>query len=230
MDNRQTNNLTGQAYRILTKKIIHADYQPGQKISEKKVENDINIGRTPVREALLQLRQEKLLNVIPQSGTYISKIDMKEVLDARFARASIEQRIMRNVTAINLTATQQAHFREILDEQQRLMQANNIFQFLTSDDQFHRYFYEITDHIRIWEWLKKINIQFDRFRFLRLKVEGLSWEGLIEDHEAILKAVITKDINEVERLTANHMHRTLTEESKLIKNFPDYFTNYQKTK
>lgn len=230
MNNIQKNNLTGQAYQILTKKIIHADYKPGQKISEKKVENEIKIGRTPVREALLQLRQENLLNVIPQSGTYVSKIDMKEVLDARFARASIEQQIMRNATTINMTNKQKDHFQQILNEQRILMKEDNFLQFLTSDDDFHRYFYEITDHVRIWEWLKKINIQFDRFRFLRLKVEGLSWEGLVEDHEAILKAVMSKDITEVERLTANHMHRMLIEKGNLINSFPDYFTNYQATK
>lgn len=227
MNSIQKSNLTGQAYRIIIKKIIDAEYEPGQKISEKKIEEDINIGRTPVREALLQLRQENLLNVIPQSGTYISKIDMKEVLDARFVRASVEQRIMRNAAAINMTTAQKKHFQHILDEQTILMKEDNFPQFFNSDDEFHHYFYSITDHDHIWHWLKMINIQFDRFRFLRLKVEGLSWKGLIEEHIALLKAVQAKDINEVERLTANHMHLMLKEESSLISAFPNYFANYE---
>ena len=80
MPNYSRNDLTGQAYDLILKKIIDAEYEPGQKISEKKIEEDLQIGRTPVREALLQLRQESLINVIPQSGTYISKIDLKDVL------------------------------------------------------------------------------------------------------------------------------------------------------
>lgn len=227
MYNIQTQNLTSQAYDILINKIVTATYQPGQKISEKKIEEDINIGRTPVREALLRLRQEGLINVIPQSGTYISKIDMKEVLDARFVRSSVEERIMRTAAAINLTPTQVAHFKRILANQKLIMHEDNFPQFLTSDDEFHRYFYEVTGHLRIWQWLKKINIQFDRFRFLRLKVEGLSWNELIEEHRALLQAVINKDINEVERLTANHMHLMLKEEGSLINTFPNYFINYQ---
>lgn len=230
MNRTQNSNLTGQAYQILIKKIIEADYAPGQKISEKKIESDIGIGRTPVREALLQLRQENLLNVVPQSGTYISKIDMKEVLDARFVRTSVEQQVMRNAAALDLTPEQQIHFQHILDQQKIFMQENNFPAFLNSDDEFHRYFYIITDHARVWDWLKKINIQFDRFRFLRLKVEGLSKKDLLEGHRAILQAVQAKDINEVERLTANHMHRMLTEENSLIDAFPDYFENYDVTK
>lgn len=226
MNSVQTSNLTGQAYSIIIKKIINAEYEPGQKISEKKIEKDIDIGRTPVREALLQLRQENLINVIPQSGTYISKIDMKEVLDARFVRASVEQRIMRNATTVRFTQEQINHFDQILSKQYLIMREDNFTKFLTIDDEFHRYFYVITYHLRIWNWLKRINVQFDRFRFLRLKVEGLSWVSLIDEHKAILNAVRERDINEVERLTANHMHRMLTEEDSLIKAFPNYFINY----
>lgn len=228
MNSTQTSNLTGQAYNIIIKKIINAEYKPGQKISEKKIEQDINIGRTPVREALLQLRQENMINVIPQSGTYISKIDMKEVFDARFVRASVEQQIMRNATTVRLTNEQIDNFKQILSEQYLIMKEDNFIKFLKTDDEFHRYFYIITDHLRIWNWLKKINVQFDRFRFLRLKIEGLSWTGLIDEHQAILNAVRERDINEVERLTANHMHRMLTEEDSLIKSFPNYFINYNK--
>lgn len=223
----QQHNLTTTAYQLIMKKIIDADFKPGQKISEKKIEEAIGIGRTPVREALLQLRQENLLTVIPQSGTYISKIDMKEVLDARFVRASVEQRIMRNATTIDLSTEQVTKFNQILEEQKIVMHNGNFPKFLTSDDTFHRYFYIITNHSQIWEWLKRINIQFDRFRFLRLNVEGLSLERLIDEHQEILNAVKSKDINEVERLTANHMHRMLQEENSLIHAFPNYFINYQ---
>lgn len=223
----QQHNLTTTAYQLIMKKIIDADFKPGQKISEKKIEEAIGIGRTPVREALLQLRQENLLTVIPQSGTYISKIDMKEVLDARFVRASVEQRIMRNATTIDLSTEQVTRFNQILEEQKIVMHNGNFPKFLTSDDTFHRYFYIITNHSQIWEWLKRINIQFDRFRFLRLNVEGLSLERLIDEHQEILNAVKSKDINEVERLTANHMHRMLQEENSLIHAFPNYFINYQ---
>lgn len=219
------NNLTSQAYEIILQKIIDTEYKPGQKISEKKIEEDVNIGRTPVREALLQLRQENLINVIPQSGTYISKIDLKDVLEARFIRASIEQRVMREAAASSITPEQEATINDIIKEQIKTREAEDFPAFLKFDDTFHECFYQITSHERAWQWLRKVNVQFNRFRSLRLKVQNLSWAGLIEEHQRIAKAVLNSDISEVDRLTANHMHRMLDEELPLIKSFPDYFVN-----
>lgn len=92
---KSQSNLTDQAYDRISQKIIKTIYKPGSKISEKAIESDLKIGRTPIREALLRLKQEQLIEVIPQSGTYISKIDLKSVLDARFVRTSIEQQVMK---------------------------------------------------------------------------------------------------------------------------------------
>ncbi|MBB1078683.1 GntR family transcriptional regulator [Limosilactobacillus sp. STM2_1] len=225
MPSYSRNDLTGQAYDIILKKIIDAEYEPGQKISEKKIEDDLQIGRTPVREALLQLRQDRLINVIPQSGTYISKIDLKDVLDARFVRASVERRIMREAATIKLSTEETADLERIIENQKRTREEDNFPAFLDSDDVFHEYFYKLTNHQRVWDWLKKINIQFNRFRFLRLKVQKLSWQGLIEEHVAIYDAIKANDVNEADRLTANHMHRMLDEEESLIKSFPNYFDN-----
>lgn len=222
----QNNNLTSQAYQAIMKKIVNAEFVPGQKISEKKIEQAIGIGRTPVREALLQLRQENLIKVIPQSGTYVSKINMKDVLDARFVRSSVEKQVMINAAATNLTDQQLHHFKQIIDDQKQLVANKQFPKFLSSDDLFHQYFYIITGHAKVWEWLSKINIPFNRFRFLRLKVADLSNEDLINQHVEIFNAVKSKDINEVERLTANHMHLMLTEEQSLIQTFPNYFENY----
>lgn len=218
-------NLTTQAYKIILKKIVNTDYQPGQKISEKQFEEDVQIGRTPVREALLQLRQEHLIDVIPQSGTYISKIDLNAVMEARFIRASTEQRVMREAAALELSADQLKMMDEILNNQESDRKADDFRAFMASDDSFHEYFYRATNHEQVWQWLQKINIQFNRFRFLRLKVQKLSWEGLVEEHKEIFNAVKSHDINEADRLTSNHMHRMLDEKDSLIKAFPNFFIN-----
>ena len=85
-----TDNLTRQAYNKILTKIIDLDYMPGQKISEKDIKTDIEIVRTPVREAILRLKQEGLINVIPKSGTYISLIELDRVNDALYLRRNLE--------------------------------------------------------------------------------------------------------------------------------------------
>lgn len=85
-----------QAYHLLRQQILTFDLVPGQKISETKLTADLPYGRTPIREAILQLKSEGLLTVVPQSGTYIAKVDLQIAEQARYAREQIEPQIMRD--------------------------------------------------------------------------------------------------------------------------------------
>lgn len=218
-------NLTSQAYNLILKKIILGEYKPGTKISEKQIEEDLKIGRTPVREALLRLRQEHLINVVPQSGTFISKIDLKTVADARFVRMSVEQRIMHDASMMNFTDLQKLELQNIIQKQEIANLQSNFQLFFKSDDTFHEFFYKSTNHLTVWDWLKQMNIQFDRFRFLSLNLEKSAWEHLIEEHKAILAAVINGQTSKVETLVSNHLHLAIEEKNELVKKFPDYFEN-----
>ncbi|MGV7864248.1 GntR family transcriptional regulator, partial [Mycobacterium kansasii] len=83
-----------EAYNEIRYRIMHNKYTPGQKVSEKVISDELGIGRTPVREAIIRIERDGLIDVIPQSGTYISKIDMNTANNARFVRQIMEGEIM----------------------------------------------------------------------------------------------------------------------------------------
>lgn len=217
-------NLNLQAYTTILKKIINTTYTPGQKISEKELIAKLNIGRTPVREALLRLRQEQLIDAIPQSGTYITKIDLKVAASARFIRESIETRVIKEAAATN-DEFAIAKLNTIIANQKFFSQKKQFEKFFAEDEAFHQEFYQMTGRQQVWDWLQTINMQLNRFRMLRLKVEELPWDNLITEHINILNAVKNHEPEEARRLIANHLHLMLDEEDTLIKTFPDYFTN-----
>ncbi|MDN2454128.1 GntR family transcriptional regulator [Lactobacillus sp. UCMA15818] len=217
-------NLHDQAYKIILEKILTADYEPGQKISEKEISEELGIGRTPVREAILRLRQEGLINVIPQSGTYVTKIDLKVATSARFIRESIETNVIREIALKKDITTDQLHI--IIDNQRYFSKQKQFEKFFTEDEDFHREFYVLSGHSQVWEWLQTINTQLNRFRILRLKVAKLPWETLIQEHEDLLSAVETHNVDVATTLISNHLHLMLDEEKTLIQAFPDYFSNY----
>lgn len=97
--------------------------------------------------------------------------------------------------------------------------------FLDLDNEFHHTFYELTNHSKIWNWIQTINVQFDRYRFLSLNVEQLSWERLINDHQDILKAVLDHETSRVQDCTKHHLNLALEEEKTVIDKFPEYFIN-----
>ena len=216
-------SLQAQAYEIIKNKILIDEYHPGTKISEKYLEVDLGIGRTPVREAILRLRRENLIDVIPQSGTYISKINMPDAKAAHFIRENLEVKVVAE--AINLADENALEaFKNILTAQKVASNNKNIQSFFDADEQFHAEFYKLTDKTIVWEWLQQVNIHLNRFRWLRLKLAVLDWDILTNQHEALLQALIEHDTDEAVYLTSKHLHLMIDETKALLTAFPDYFS------
>lgn len=109
------NNLQQQAYESIRKQIIYSELAPGSKISDKVLEEQLAIGRTPIREALIQLRNQELVKTIPQSGTYVSKIDIRSASLARYTREKLEKPILQECSA-KMTKQDQAKLEKILEQ------------------------------------------------------------------------------------------------------------------
>ena len=74
--------------------------KPGEALSEKEVALRYGVSRQPVREAFIKLAEERLVSIQPQRGTFVVKISMKEVLDARFVREAIEVAVALEAASI----------------------------------------------------------------------------------------------------------------------------------
>lgn len=220
-------NLQTQAYQQIKNNILQANYEPGQKISEKDIEADVGIGRTPVREALIHLRHDGLIDVIPQSGTFISLIDLHAAVAARFVRENIESKVVMEASN-RISAEDALDFTEIMQQQKQQIKQQNVAGFFDTDEAFHRKFYEITDKRIVWDWLQSVNIHLNRFRWLRLKVAQLDWNMLEDQHTAILNAVKNHDIDEAGFLASRHLHLMLEEQQTLLDTFPEYFKQNEK--
>lgn len=82
------------SYHVLKEQILQLKLEPGTKISEKEIAEQLNVSRTPVREAFMKLAEEELLDIIPQSGTVVSRINLAHVEEGRFIREKIEKEIV----------------------------------------------------------------------------------------------------------------------------------------
>jgi DNA-binding GntR family transcriptional regulator len=84
-----------QVHSTLHHLIVHCVLPPGSPIREKDLSEQMEVSRTPIREALLQLEKEGLVEIYPQSGTRISKISMEEVRESHFIREAMESATVR---------------------------------------------------------------------------------------------------------------------------------------
>lgn len=217
-----TSSLQSQAYRAIRKKIIYSELEPGKKISEKNLENLLHIGRTPIREALMQLRRQELVYSIPQSGTYISLIDLTSAKNARFVREHIERQIMVECCA-KLNDRTYKILKTLLDEQLTAIEEQDHYAFFQNDNLFHEVCFEIAGREEVWNWLSDHNIHLERFRWLRIMTSGLRWEVISKQHQQLLEALISRNPEEVDFLTAVHLHMMLDEQQAVVAKYPDYF-------
>lgn len=219
-------NMRSDAYNEIKYKIIHFDYIPGQKISEKTISQELDLGRTPVREAIIRIEREGLIEVIPQSGTYITRIDMADAKDARFVRSHIEPSIMVDA-AIKMTPEAKQALEDNLRSQAKTAMNNEPDNFFDLDQDFHHEFYKVVNKDTVWNWLQINNTQLNRFRRLRLKESELNWSTLLDQHQQIYNAVLDQDIDNLNFLVTQHLHLMLLEKQKVLDAYPDYFKNYQ---
>ena len=87
--------LTNQAYEYLYDKIVSCQYRPGQELNEKQLLEQTKFGRTPLREALLMLQSDKLLEIYPRKGMRIAPFTEKSIDDLYQTRKLIEPTVCR---------------------------------------------------------------------------------------------------------------------------------------
>ena len=86
-----------QAYAALRHAVVTLRLRPGQVLSEQGIAQQLRTSRTPVREAFIKLAEAGLFEVLPQRGTFVRRISLKAVEDARFVREAIELAVLREV-------------------------------------------------------------------------------------------------------------------------------------
>ena len=131
-----------QAYRILRHAIITLKMPPGAVIVEKEITDHLGISRTPVRDAIRQLADERLVNIRPQSGTYVALIDRHQLEEGRLIRRALEvEGIKLALQRIDDAAIER--LRDLLVLQERAADKARHEDFIAYDDQFHQAISEI---------------------------------------------------------------------------------------
>ncbi len=132
------------ALRMLKENIISMELKPGAMVSENELAAQLGLSRTPVREALMDMAQYGLVDILPQRGSRISLIDYALVEEARFAREVLEVAILsivcENVTEESLVQLRQnVRFQQLSQEPEM----SGTFDLMELDNEFHRLLFHI---------------------------------------------------------------------------------------
>ena len=214
--------LQDQAYQMIRRSIVFLHYRPGEKLALKDLSDNLGVGRTPVRESLVRLQQEGLVLTVPQSGTYVTQIDLDTAESQRFIREQLERQISIEACALATPADINAIDRAI-SLQETALAAHERGDFLISDNLMHQTIFEIANRRRIWDWLAGTNADLERYRWLRVQTQDLQWDTIMDEHRQLRDAIVERNPTEVGFLVSKHLHMMFHDRDVVMSQFPDYF-------
>ncbi|WP_336758693.1 GntR family transcriptional regulator [Paenibacillus sp. USHLN196] len=209
------------SYNLLKERILHLELKPGTKISEKEIADELQVSRTPVREAFMKLAEEELLDIIPQSGTIVSHINLEHVEEGRFMREKMEKEI---VTLACVSFPEEFRFRleTNIVMQEVCIGKNNFYRLFELDEEFHQILFQGTGKLRTWKMLQQLNIPFNRLRLLRL-AEDSNLEVIISQHKEIYRLITERKTDQAVQVMEAHLRLVVIEQESIKAKYPHYF-------
>jgi GntR family transcriptional regulator, rspAB operon transcriptional repressor len=208
-----------QIYAALRDAIVRVAVLPGQAISETEMAASFRVSRTPIREALIRLADEGLIDIYPQAGTFVSRIDLAAVSEAQFVRETLETAV---ATRAALDPPDASVFEPILERQDRAIRAGDFGAFFASDEELHRKVFELAGHGATWRLVQAAKSHLDRVRQLEQPAEATLLE-MLRQHRAIAAAIAAGDEDAAGRNVREHASVIIAIVPDVAARHPDLF-------
>jgi DNA-binding GntR family transcriptional regulator len=200
---RQSNSLSEQAYSRIRSMIITLDLEPGSLISESALMSTLKMGRTPIREALRSLANEKLIEVYPRRGMFVSRVDVANLSQLSETRAVLEIKAAE-LAAQRSTAADQVITKNLIEEINAIKGDLDMPTLIGLDQRIHHHIYQCTHNEFLAAALDNYYAHALRIWFMALdRVEHLA-DAIIE-HRALLEAIASNDPKAATKAMKEHV-------------------------
>lgn len=215
-------NTKEDIYNALCDDIIKLKLKPGEIISENAIATRFSVSRTPVRAVFGILSQEKLIDIYPQKGSYISLIDYSYVEQIFYMRKVLEIAIIPH--AINkITKSDLDYLKYNLMKQEAIVKSYlPIENFLEIDNQFHKLLFQVAGKEIIWEIIEQTKNNYYRYRMLDM-YDHEELTILFDQHNKIYQYLLEKNINQLYLVLENHLSECSARLKDLKTKYNSYF-------
>lgn len=194
---------------------------PGTALLDKRLSEQFQVSRTPVREALIRLAEEGLVEIRPQSGTFVSRIRAEAIAEALDIRLALESMTVRRAADLARPANI-AVLDQSLAEQRAAAAETAAERFHAADEAFHAAIGAIAGRPRTWLLIREVKQDLDRARRLTLPASGRMAQ-VMHEHSAIRDAIAAGKPGRAERHMAAHLAVLLPDIEALRARYPAYF-------
>ena len=206
--------------RCLLYNIVNVEIKPGERIIEKEYCDLFQVSRTPIREAILDLHKNHLIDVMPKRGTFVSYIDEERVEEVRQLRAVLEAEIAREACR-KLTADDLDRLRENVIIWKYYIGRKQVRKIFELHKKFHALLYTLCGKPYWSEIVEAAAPHFDRA--IVLSFQCMPASQVLADHMQLIDAIEARDEDKAYELARTHLNRYNEEKEMIKQSFPGYF-------
>jgi DNA-binding GntR family transcriptional regulator len=211
-----------QVFDRLRKLIISLALPPGSPLSRNALAEQFGVSSTPIRDALMRLEEEGLVEVFPQHATVVSRVDVGLAQQAHFLRQALELEIVK---ALALDRSEQlvGELNSTIALQQKFAKAGDFEKFMAADNDFHQQLYTATSNEGLWDLVRSRSGHIDRLRRMHLPSPGKA-QDIVRHHKLIVTAISANQPDEAQRHLRKHLSGTLGYLAEIRARFPEYLS------
>jgi DNA-binding GntR family transcriptional regulator len=212
-----------QVFERLRELITSLKLPPGSPLSRAALAEQFGVSSTPIRDALMRLDEEDLVEVFPQHATVVSRIDVNLAQQGHFLRQALELEI---VWALARAPSAQLidQLNGIILHQQQLAKAGDFEKFMAADNDFHQRLYAAAGKQGLWSLVKSRSGHIDRLRRLHLPSPGKA-QDIVRHHKLIAKAIAAGEPENAQLHLREHLSGTLGYLDEIRARHPEYLTD-----
>ena len=191
MNQIEPRSLRDRAYDEIKRRIITLEFRPGAYLNEAQISEELEIGRTPVHQALDRLMIEGMVEVIPRKGVLVRNVSLEEV------RNLIEVRLINEPHAAALAAEKATkeeldHLQRLLDMSDDARAARNIETLMNLDRAFHQGIARTAGNEVLTDVITTLQDRLARFWFISLSADD-QLDRVDDEHNRVMEGLRSRD-------------------------------------
>ncbi len=200
-------SLNTQTYENLKRDIMTLALMPGEPVSAAKIAERYNVSRTPAREAIVKLESEALIDIYPQSGSVISRIDIDRAEQEWFVRKTLEMGVVDGLFD-HVSELDTENMRELNEDMKKVAKkmtdSGMIYEYLRCDNEFHTITYLAAGQELAAEIVARSMTHYNRIRLL-IDMENANKDRTLAMHDQLIKCIEQKDKEGYRTLLYKHI-------------------------
>jgi DNA-binding GntR family transcriptional regulator len=192
-------------YSSIKSGIIGGEFEPGKRLIEEKLAEDMKTSRTPVREAIQKLEKEGLIYRLPRGGFAVKGVSEEEVEEVFGLRGILEGYAGFLATA-RMEPEDLKALEDVIAKEEECLQNMNAEEFIQLDSEFHDTLYRAAKNSRLYALLNDLRDYMYRYRVIILRYQRKP-QLAVKDHREMVTSIKNKNARQVEKLVRKHMVR-----------------------